>query len=106
MTKTRAGKLLESLAALEFDDESGKPEVAEMWKSLDTVGAKTFVSTEVQQYVKTHFTNRLSLKKKEQTGFLRGAVYGFVLAKSGDRQFSIRAASFAVELATRQNREI
>ena len=103
---TRAEKLLERLAEPDFDDESHRSEVAEMWKSLDTIGAKTFVSTEVQQYVKTHFTNRLSLKKGEQTGFLRGSVYGYVLAKSGDRQFSIRAAAFAVELATRQNREV
>jgi hypothetical protein len=102
--KTIADRLIEKMNSIDFGD-SVENDTTKMWAELDAKGVAGFIKNEVEQFVDTHFTNKLSKKKGEQTGFLRGAVYGYVFAKTGDRKFSVSASLFATDLALKSNKE-
>mgnify|MGYP000982569283 CR=1 FL=1 len=65
-----------------------------------------FLKNEVNNFVSSNLTNKLGVKVSEQREYLKGSVYGYVLAKSEDRNLAIKASILAIELSKKYNKEI
>lgn len=80
--------------------------VAEVYAVLEHVGCRQWVESQIRTFTDSHFTNLLAKSVEFHKGFLQGKVYGFVLAKSGDRELAEKAGRVALVTALHNNREV
>jgi hypothetical protein len=66
---------------------------------LRETGCSDFVNGQIDLYVRSSLTNKLGTKTESRRYYLQGAIYGFVLAKTGDKKLSLEASKASLQLA-------
>ena len=98
---TNAGKLLEALNSVDLHDDK---ESRTLWNELEENGCYDFVKRQMEEAHNSEFSSKLSANHELIMGFLRGSVYGYVYAKTGDRQYAIRVAEFSVKTVMKEKK--
>jgi len=72
---------------------------------LRECGCIDFLKDEVKSFLDSNLTGKLGLNVSEQREFLKGTVYGYVLAKTGKRGLAIKSVGVTDKLSKEYKKE-
>lgn len=97
-------RLMEFLDDPDFTGNVHGEELEALWGDLERTGQKKWVEAQIRDYLNSHHSNQFSSNRKEALSFLSGSIYGYVLAKTGDRNFASRLGHSVKELTVKMHR--